>query len=80
MKEQTEVLLALLQDKAKEVNLHDYAEVFSNQANSHSSWGRKFGSAQKWLIATVIFTGFFLVFIYNIDIFFPIKTATLTLL
>lgn len=68
LRHQTNTLLKSLQDKAKEVSLHDYAQVFSRQARIHSSRG------QKWLITSIIFALIFIGFICFIDRLFPIKT------
>lgn len=76
LKTKTEQLLASLQDKAKEVSLHDYSEIFSTQAKLHSKWDRKnLGSAQIWLISTFILIFLFICFISKIEILYPINTS-----
>jgi hypothetical protein len=73
IKSETQALLISLQEKAKEVSLHDYAEVFSKQAKLHSNWGWNLGAGQTWLFVTMFFIGLFCYFVYNIDSLFPIE-------
>ena len=76
LKTKTEQLLATLQDKAKEVSLHDYSEIFSKQAELHSKWDRKnLGSAQIWLISTFVLISLFICFISKIEILYPINIS-----
>lgn len=74
LKQNVETLLSSLQDKAKEVSLHDYSNIFSKQSESHSNWNIKaLGGSQIWLIFTLILIGFFGYFIYNINGIYPIE-------
>lgn len=75
LKIKTESLLTSLQDRGKEVTLHDYSKVFSSQANLHSNWNKsELGSAQIWLIATIAMIILFITFVCNVDRIYPIDT------
>jgi hypothetical protein len=73
LEESSAALLSSLQEKAKAISLHDYATVFSKQSKMHSNWGWKPGASQAWLFVTLGFIGLFVLFIYKVDTFYPIK-------
>jgi len=75
LKENADTLLSSLQDKAKEVSLYDYSNVFSKQSKSHSNWDwREMGAGQYWLILTLMLTICFGIFVSNINSIYPIET------
>jgi hypothetical protein len=70
-----------LKAKSGEATVSDYAKIFENQSEKHSSFTfnwktRKFGLSEKWLLIGIFTTIIFFCLLLNFSNYFPIEELT----